>query len=81
MFRKPDENGPLSSSESGFLKLFDLLSRILLFCSKAALVNSAKNLFEGRHYKNDVLQNQSICLYSKTDSGIERELSSFLHQA
>ena len=38
-FRKPDENGPLSSSESGFLNFFDILSRTLLFHSKAALAN------------------------------------------
>ena len=44
---------------------------------KSSARKLAKNLFEGRHYKNDVLQNQSTRIYSKTDQGFERKFSLF----
>ena len=44
---------------------------------KSSARKLAKNLFEGRHYKNDVLQNHSTRIYSKTDQGFERKFSLF----
>ena len=76
-FRKPDENVPLSSSESGFAELVQHPVPHFAVPFKSSTRKLAKDLFEGRHYKNDVLQNQSICIYSKTDSEIKREISSF----
>ena len=76
-FRKPDENGPSSSSESGFAEYVQSPVPHFAVLFKSSTRKLRKNRFVRQAQNDDVLQNQSSASTAKQVLGIEQGLSSF----